>query len=194
MAPRAGLDRHKVAATAARIADAEGLETLTLQRVASELGVKSPSLYSHVDGLSGLRRDITILGLRELTRALTAASIGKSRSEALRAITTAVREFALARPALYASTVHSAMPGDEELAAAAEEPILIYSAVLSGFGIDEPELTHAMRMVRTAIHGFVIVEAANGFRRSAVDPDESFKRIVDALDRTLRAWNEDGAA
>ncbi|MGI8712393.1 MAG: TetR family transcriptional regulator, partial [Solirubrobacteraceae bacterium] len=53
--PRAGLDAEAVVTAAARLADAEGLECLTLARLAQRLGVRSPSLYAHVDGLEELR-------------------------------------------------------------------------------------------------------------------------------------------
>ena len=64
--PRAGLDGEAVVAAAAALADAEGLESVTLAKVAAGLGVKSPSLYVHVDGLAGLRRRIAARGAREL--------------------------------------------------------------------------------------------------------------------------------
>ena len=44
--PRAGLDRAKVTAVAAALLDQEGADSLSLARVADELGVKSPSLYT----------------------------------------------------------------------------------------------------------------------------------------------------
>ena len=54
--PRRGLDRARVVAAAGDIADAEGLEAVTLARVAQQLGVRSPSLYNHVAGRDGLLR------------------------------------------------------------------------------------------------------------------------------------------
>ena len=57
MAPRAGVDRARVVEVAAKLADEVGLEALTLAQVAARLNVKLPSLYNHVDGLPGLRRD-----------------------------------------------------------------------------------------------------------------------------------------
>ena len=45
---RAGLDADAVVAAAAQLADADGLEALTLARLAAVLGIRSPSLYAHV--------------------------------------------------------------------------------------------------------------------------------------------------
>src|SRR6185437_527132 len=46
---RAGLSTAAVVAAAAEIADAEGLDRLTLARVAAAAGVRTPSLYNHVE-------------------------------------------------------------------------------------------------------------------------------------------------
>jgi AcrR family transcriptional regulator len=42
--PRVGLDSEAVVSAAAELADAEGLDAVTLARVAGRLGVRSPSL------------------------------------------------------------------------------------------------------------------------------------------------------
>jgi hypothetical protein len=53
-----GLDKADVLEMAATIADELGSDELTLSRLAERLGVRSQSLYAHVDGQSGLRRDL----------------------------------------------------------------------------------------------------------------------------------------
>ena len=59
------------------IADAEGLDAVTLARVAGGLGVRAPSLYNHVDGRAGLLRALALRGVRELTAALRDAAVGR---------------------------------------------------------------------------------------------------------------------
>jgi AcrR family transcriptional regulator len=46
--PRQGLDRALVFAAALELVDRDGLEKLTMRRLAAELGVEAPSLYKHV--------------------------------------------------------------------------------------------------------------------------------------------------
>ena len=46
--PRPRHNRAVIAATAARIADAQGLDAVTMRRVASELGMATMSLYNYV--------------------------------------------------------------------------------------------------------------------------------------------------
>jgi AcrR family transcriptional regulator len=60
MARSAGITRERLVAVAAGLADANGFEQLALADVAVALGVKLPSLYNHVDGLAGLRRELVL--------------------------------------------------------------------------------------------------------------------------------------
>jgi AcrR family transcriptional regulator len=55
-----GVELAQVIEAAARVADAEGLHALTMAEVAAALGLRPPSLYSHVDGLKGLRRAMAL--------------------------------------------------------------------------------------------------------------------------------------
>ena len=64
--PRAGLDLAVVLQTAVTIADSEGLESLTIAKVALRLGVKAPSLYNHVRSLDCVKDDLTTRALRSL--------------------------------------------------------------------------------------------------------------------------------
>ena len=59
-------------------------------------------------------------------------------------------------------------------------------AVLAGYGIDEPDTTHAVRLVGATIRGFVDLELGGGFDHSEPDADASWRRSIDALDTLLR--------
>jgi AcrR family transcriptional regulator len=71
MARRAGLDKASVVEGAARLVDEEGIEQLSLGRLAERLGVRTPSLYNHVAGLPGLKHELALFCLRELLARLT---------------------------------------------------------------------------------------------------------------------------
>ena len=86
MSPRSNLTKHTVVQAAADLIDAEGPEALSLGRLARELGIRTPSLYNHVDGLPGLMRELSILNARNLADRLSEAAIGQSGSEAVRAM------------------------------------------------------------------------------------------------------------
>jgi AcrR family transcriptional regulator len=178
--PRAGLDTERVVDAAARVADAEGLDAVTLARVAEGLGVRPPSLYNHVDGRGGLLRALALRGVHELTAALRDAAVGRSGAEALIATARAYRAYAGAHPGLYAATVVAPAPDDPEHRAAAGETVEVVFAVLRGWKLEGDDAVHAARAFRSAVHGFVVLEAAGGFG-IPVDLDDSFERLVATL-------------
>jgi len=178
--PRMGLDAERVVDAAAGIADAEGLEAVTLARVAGELGVRAPSLYNHVDGRDDVLRAIAVRGVRELTSALRQAAVGRSSADALTAAARAYRAYARAHPGRYAATVAAPTRGDEEHRAAASEAVDVMLAVMRGWDLEGDDAIHAVRAFRSAVHGFVAIEAADGFGM-AVDVDASFDRLVASL-------------
>lgn len=178
--PRAGLDTERVVDAAAAIADADGLEGVTLARVAGELGVRAPSLYNHVDGRGGLLRALAVRGVRELTAALRDAAVGRAGTDALGATARAYRDYALAHPGLYAAGVAAPAPDDAEHQAAARETVDVVFAVLRGWHLEGDDAVHAARTFRSAVHGFVLLECAGGFG-IPVDLDASFERLVATL-------------
>ena len=188
MSPRAGLSKEAVVEAAASLADEKGLEAVTLSGLASELGIRTPSLYNHVAGLGGLRRELALMGVRELGQRLSRAAAGKAADEGIFGLAQAYRGLVKERPGLYAATVRSyrhSHPDDPELAQAegqAFEPVL---SVLASYGLSGEEAVHAARGLRSVAHGFATLEVAGGFG-IALDPDESFVRLLEAFAAGLR--------
>jgi AcrR family transcriptional regulator len=188
MPRRAGLTTASVVDTASALADKDGFEALTLARVAEELGVRSPSLYEHVDGLGGLRQALRLRGLETMASRFRRATTGRSGDDAVRALADAFRRFAREHPALYEATVRSVERDAPQVQAAASEVLDILFAVLSGYRIKGEEAVHAARYLRSVLHGFTSLEAAGGFGMPA-DLEASFGRIVDALVANLQDWS-----
>ena len=186
---RAGLDRAAVVGAAAALADEEGLDELTLAKLAERLGVRTPSLYNHIDGLPGLRRDIHLLGARELAARLGRAAIGKAGDEAVLALGQAYRAFVKERPGLYAATLRASRlsdPTDAELAVGEQEDVDIVVAVLAPYGLRGDDAIHAVRALRSVAHGFASLEASGGFGL-VLDTDESFRRLLTMFTTGLHA-------
>ena len=192
---RAGLSTQSVLDAAAQIADRDGLAAVTLARLASDLGVKPPSLYKHVESLDDVHRGLALNGLKTAFERLQQATVGKARDDALFAFAHAYWQFARERPGLYLASLRAARPGENELAAAGEKLIGIVLAVLAGYGVDGDDALHATRGLRAVVHGFVSLDAMGGFRLK-LDLGESFDRLLGAFAEDLRrrAGNTEQAA
>lgn len=182
--PRAGLSTASVVGAAADLADAEGLDALTLARLAGTVGVRTPSLYNHVGSLDDVRRRVALVALTELGDALRDAAVGRAGEDALTAVAHAYRAYARAHPGRYAATQRAPSEGDDEIRAAAGRAVEVVLAILRGSGIEGDDAIHATRAFRSALHGFVALEAGGGFG-IPVDLDESFDRMVAAIARGL---------
>lgn len=193
--PRAGLRPSIVVAEAAGLADEVGFDHLTLAALAARLNVAVPSLYKHVDGLDALRRGVAILALLELADAMAAAlapTADQDGSAQLRALADAYRAYARAHPGRYAASLRAAPPDDPEHVAAAEAVLGKVLMVLARRGLAGDEAIDGTRALRSALHGFVALEAAGGFGLPR-DVGRSFARLVERLDQSLGAPAGDGS-
>jgi AcrR family transcriptional regulator len=180
--PRVGLDTDAVVAAAAALADEEGLEQLSLARLAAALGIRTPSLYAHVEGLADLRARLGARGARELGAALQVAAAGRSGVHALRAVAPAYRAYAHAHPGSYTAAQVASDREENQAAGAAVVALLV--AVLDAYGLGGDDAIHAVRAVRSALHGFVALEHEGGFG-IPLSLDESYGRLVDMIDAGL---------
>ena len=177
MAHRAGLDQASVVEAAARLVDEEGLEQLSLGHLAERLGVRTPSLYNHVAGLPGLKNDLAIFCARALLDRLLHATIGKAGAEAIFAFANAYRAYGRETPGRYALTLQAPDPGNQQLQAIAQQFLEVGLAVLAPYKLSEEEVIHAIRSLRSIVHGFISLEAAGGFKMP-VDTDASFHWLI----------------
>jgi len=188
MSPRAGLDKTVVVEAAADLINTEGIEALTLSRLAERLGVRTPSLYNHVDGMHGLYRELALMNVRLMGARLGDAAMGRSGSEAVMAVAQAYRAYIKEYPGLYMASLRAARtrtPVDVELQAAEEQVVKIAMAVVASFGLSGEDGLHAVRGLRSIVHGFATLEIAGGFGLP-LDCDESFRRLVSLFIRGLQ--------
>lgn len=174
---RAGLDAGRVLDAAVALADADGFDAVSLSGVAAALGVRTPSLYHHVDGLGGLRRGIALRGIEGLIAALRDATVGRSGADALGALADAYRDYATRHPGCYAATQRTDLVDDDELRGAVDRGLQVLRAVVRPWEADEERQVHLVRAVRSALHGFVMLEAGHGFGMPE-SRDASFALLV----------------
>jgi AcrR family transcriptional regulator len=172
---------------AARLADEVGLDKLTLARLAQRLGVALPSLYKHIRGLDALLQKVSALSTAELAGQLGDAAVGRSGTDALRALTATYREYAHRHPGRCLTTQWVPDSEDPHHVKAGDRAVGAVYAVLRGYGLSGDDAVDATRAVRSALHGFIVLENSGGFGLPR-DIDRSFDRMVTALDIALKSW------
>ena len=102
------LSREKIASAALRLIDEEGLDALSVERIASELNVRGPSLYHHFPDKAAILTQVAELVLREVQPTYPPTT--------LYALTTRARRLAKLARALGEAVAHrhlSPQPADD---------------------------------------------------------------------------------
>ncbi|MFI5958703.1 TetR-like C-terminal domain-containing protein [Cryptosporangium sp. NPDC051539] len=138
-------------------------------------------------GLDALRQKLSALASEELSEAMATAAVGRSSLEAVMAVADAYRAYAHAHPGRYLTTQRVPAPDDPVHVKAGERAVGTIYGTLRGYGLEGDDAVDATRALRSAMHGFVSLEAAGGFGLPQ-DVDRSFSQLVKALDTAFRAW------
>jgi len=116
------LDRVLVIKTAREVVERSGYESLSLRRLASELGVTAPALYAHVENKSDLLQGVATEGFKELGSLFATSSseraIERLEQNALNYVTFATDHPELFRVMFLFRPADIEVPGSDELAAA----------------------------------------------------------------------------
>ncbi|MGW0576297.1 TetR/AcrR family transcriptional regulator [Streptomyces sp. NPDC002920] len=190
--PRAGLTVDRLVVAAAELADEAGAEGVTISALARRFGVKDASLYSHVKNLRDLRVRLALFVGGEMIDRIAVAVAGLAGQDALTAFAGAYRAYALQHPGRYAA---GQIRIDQDIAVdsdALRRTAEITHGMLRAYGLDEPDLTDAVRLLRSTFHGYCALEAGGSFGAPR-DVQRSWEKAIDALHMALTHWpREDG--
>jgi AcrR family transcriptional regulator len=168
LTPRA----REIVAAARAILDAEGLDALTMRRIAEHLGIRAPSLYKHFPDKGTLEAAIISDAFEEQAEVFERAVAGSD--DPLAALAASYRAFALAHPHLYRLMTDQELrrdllvPGVEERAG-----LVIYRA--AGEDADRARAAWAFA------HGMTLLELTNRFPPGA-DIDAAWREGVKAFE------------
>ncbi len=184
---RTGLTTERLTRAGAELADEVGFDQVTVSELARRFDVKVASLYSHLRNSQELKTRIALFALEELADRVAAALAGRAGKDALAAFANVYRDYAREHPGRYAAAQLRLTP-EEAAASAGGRHAQMTRAVLRGYDLTEPDQTHAVRLLGSVFHGYVSLEMGGGFSHSAPDTQETWSRVLDALDALLRNW------
>lgn len=159
--------QREILDAARQLLEREGVEALTVGRLAAALSIKPPSLYKHFAGKRELEAHLIAEGLREHAAALEAAGGD------LASIAAAYRAFALANPQLYRLMTERPLPREDLPAGLEDRAAAPLLAALDG---DRDRARAAWAFA----HGMVQLELAGRFPPDA-DLDAAWRAAVAAF-------------
>ncbi len=184
-------DRPTIVQTARMLIEHEGVDHVSLARLASVLGIKAPSLYRHVPSKTALLQAVVTLTFQQLFDAYTTAleAGGHTPQEQVLAILRAHRAFAHANPQTYVLAFTTTVPeqrADEAMLEQLALPLQQLMAGLSGLA----QSLAALRGALALVHGFVMLELNQQLRRGG-DVDAAFEAAITAY---IIGWQHVSAA
>lgn len=193
--PRAGqepLTRERILGVALGVVDREGLDALTMRRLAAELGVNPMSIYHHLPG-----KGAVVSGLVKMafSRMRASPSKGSGWQKRVRAYAHAHRGVVRSHPKLALEIVSDPAAVSEAVLLGAEP---LYGA-LEEAGLSPAGIVQAADTLVDFVHGFALGEASNPSGEFDIGPD-LLARIekqpagsVPALRRVFGTLKEEGA-
>jgi AcrR family transcriptional regulator len=110
----AGVTLDSVVETAAELADQHGYGALTLAAAAARPGIRTPSLYNHVENLPAFQHHVAALAMTEVDKHIREAMLGRSGKDALAAPARALRAYVAAHPGRHTATTDAQVHGADD--------------------------------------------------------------------------------
>jgi AcrR family transcriptional regulator len=168
-----------VVAAAAAHADECGYDTLSVTVLAQRLGIRSQSVYAHVEGMDEIRAELQMLSYRLMGERITAAVGEHTGRAAIIAWANAHLEFDLEHPGLFAA--RNRPPGDDpEMWNVIHDSAVTSLVVLGSYGLEGEEAMHFARLVWATLLGFASMHHG-GLYTMPVDPRESYRLTIEGL-------------
>ncbi|MGH9097250.1 MAG: TetR/AcrR family transcriptional regulator [Acidimicrobiales bacterium] len=161
---------------ARQVLEDEGPDSLTMRRLADELGIQAPSLYKHFSGKAGVELALIEDGLADIGQVSHRAIHQPGSGGRLNALVNAYRRYSLAHPNLYRLATsgplsrHQFPPGLEEWAG---NPWFVVTG--------DPSLAQALW---SFAHGMVILELDNRYPPGS-DLDQIWRTGAAAFGRSV---------
>jgi AcrR family transcriptional regulator len=180
---RARTSIAQILAAGRDLLEAGGLDAVTMQAIAEQVGVRAPSLYKRFPSRAALIAAIGEAAFEDLHEVLAPLARDLDPASGLRAMAAAYRGFARTHPRTY-ELLFMNLPPDArpsaELNVLAAAPLLELAQRLVG----SDRALDAARLVTAFAHGFVSMELSGAFRLGG-DVDDAYRYgvgvLVDAL-------------
>lgn len=176
-----GLNKEIIVESATEIIENVGVQHFSMRRLAEKLGVKTASLYTHIESMEALFTEIGLAALEQQKVCLMSAIGEKHGDAAVKAVAESYREFAVEHMELYRLIMQMPSGSDvvlKEAAAVTAEPFM---KVLDDYRISDSRKMHWQRVLRGIMHGFISEEQLGYFSHYPVSMSESYEIAVNCV-------------
>ena len=181
-----GLTSETVIKAAAELIEQHGYESFSMRLLADHLGIKTASLYNHVENMDALLSEVCRYGLCLQKEEELQAIEGKHGEEAVRILAETYRRFAKEHWQLYDLIMNRSAKDHRVLDDAAvlfTDPL---KQMLQDFKIRKEDSIHYRRLFRALVHGFVSQEELGFFSHYPANAEDSFHFAIQCYIENLK--------
>jgi AcrR family transcriptional regulator len=173
--------KEAVVLTASELADEKGLQGVTLKAVADRLGIRTPSLYNHIESLDDLLRAIAHTGMRAMNSQMSRVAIGKSGDHAIQAVSIEYLTFVTTHPGVYEVIQWAAWHGTHETEQIFASYTELLTTLIDSMRLKTPRVDEILHLLTGVLHGYITLQ-----RQNVMDnPDEVRENLSGAIDTVL---------
>lgn len=176
-----GLNKEIIVESAKEMIEKDGVQQFSMRKLADKLGVKTASLYTHIDSMEALFTEIGLAALNDQKNYLMNAIGEKHGDAAVEAIAESYRKFATEHVELYRLIMQMPSGNNEVLKDAAAVTAEPFMKVLNDYHISDNQKMHWQRVLRGLMHGFISEEQSGYFSHYPVSVRESYNIAVSCV-------------
>lgn len=189
-----GLKKERIVRAAKEMMEQDGAAQFSMRKLAEKLGVKTASLYTHIESMEALLTEIGLEALNDQKNCLMDAIGEHHRDAAVIAIADGYRQFAFKHRELYQLIMQMPSGNNEVLKKAAAVTAEPFMKVLNDYPLSDSRKMHWQRVLRGLMHGFISEEQSGYFSHYPVPAAESYdiavRCIIDGLHKEEGRNNE----
>ncbi len=184
---RADIDKSVIINKAVELANEIGFEKVTLKLLASNLNIKPPSLYNHINGLEDLQKEVMLYGWKQLEERVIEAAIGVTGYDALEAMGHTFYKYATENSGVFDAMLWYNKFQSDEMQDATKRIFSVIYKIFSTLNISQENCDHLIRTYRAFLEGYILLVNNNAFGHplSIEDSFEISLKVLKAGTKTL---------
>lgn len=173
--------KEVVIQAASDIADADGLNKVSLKVVAEKLNIRTPSLYNHIASLDDLLREVAHKGMRTMNDQMTQAAIGNSGDTAIKSISIAYFNYIIAHPGIYEIIQWINWHGNGETEAIFDKFKALITKLILSCSFKTQKTDEILSLLMSILHGYSSLELGKALMNS----EEAIKGLTNSMEIVL---------
>lgn len=190
---RADIAKSVIINKAVELANEIGFEKVTLKLLASNLNIKPPSLYNHINGLEDLQKEVMLYGWKQLEERVIEAAIGVTGYDALESMGRAFYKYSTENPGVFDAMLWYNKFQSDEMQDATKRIFSVIYKIFSTLNISQENCDHLIRTYRAFLEGYILLVNNNAFGHplSIEDSFEISLKVLKAGTKTLERKDDE---